>query len=43
MPSWLHRLLAIAALVANLRAVQLEIRALTESARVVSEVNRLLE
>jgi hypothetical protein len=27
---------------ANLRAIQLEIRALTESARVVAEVNRLL-
>jgi hypothetical protein len=43
MPSWLHMGLAIAALASNLRAVQLEIRALTESGRVVSEVNRLLE
>jgi hypothetical protein len=43
MPSWLHMSLAIAALLSNLRAVQLEIRALTESARVVAEVNRLLE
>jgi hypothetical protein len=43
MPVWLHSLLAIAALLANLRAVQLEIRALTTSSHVVSEVNRLLE
>ncbi len=42
-PSWVHAILAISCLLANLRAVQLEIRALTESARVVAEVNRLLE
>ena len=39
---WIHSTVAIAALLANLRAIQLEIRALTESARVVAEVNRLL-
>jgi hypothetical protein len=42
LPSSVHNILAIACLVANLRAVQLEIRALMESARVVSEVNQLL-
>ena len=42
-PSWVHAILAISCLLANLRAVQLEIRALTESARVVAEVNQLLE
>ena len=42
-PSWVHSTVAITALLANLRAVQLEIRALTESARVVTEVNRLLQ
>ena len=41
-PSWVHSPVAFASLGANLRAVQLEIRALTESARVVTEVNRLL-
>jgi len=41
-PSWVHNILAFACLLANLRAVQLEIRALTESARVVAEVNQLL-
>jgi hypothetical protein len=35
--------LAITALLANLRALQLEIRALMESGRVVAEVNRLLQ
>jgi hypothetical protein len=39
---WIHSTVAIACLLANLRAIQLEIRALTESARVVAEVNRLL-
>jgi hypothetical protein len=43
LPSWVHSAVAVAAFVANLRAVQLEIRALTESARVVTEVNRLLQ
>ena len=43
MPSWVHSTVAIGALLANLRAVQLEIRALTESARVVTEVNQLLQ
>jgi hypothetical protein len=38
-----HSGAAIAALLANVRAVQLEIRALTESARVVTEVNQLLQ
>jgi hypothetical protein len=42
-PSWVHSGAAIAALLANVRAVQLEIRALTESARVVTEVNQLLQ
>jgi hypothetical protein len=41
-PTWVHHVLAISALLTNLRALQLEIRALTESARVVAEVNRLL-
>lgn len=41
-PSWIHAILAFACLLANLRAVQLEIKALTESARVVTEVNQLL-
>jgi hypothetical protein len=41
-PTWVHHVLAIAALLANLRALQLEIKALMESARVVGEVNRLL-
>ena len=41
-PSWVHSTVAFASLVANLRAVQLEVKALTESARVVAEVNRLL-
>jgi tellurite resistance protein len=43
MPSWVHSMVAIASLLTNLRAVQFEIRALTESARVVAEVNRLLQ
>jgi hypothetical protein len=42
-PSSVHAVLAFACLLANLRAVQLEIRALTESARVVAEVNQLLQ
>jgi hypothetical protein len=42
-PAWVHSTAAIAALLANLRAVQLEIKALTESARVVTEVNQLLQ
>ncbi len=41
-PSWVHNILAFSCLLANLRAVQLEIKALTESARVVNEVNQLL-
>lgn len=41
-PAWIHSTLAIVSLLANLRAIQLEIRALTESARVVADVNRLL-
>ena len=43
MPSWVHHVLALSALAANLRALQLEITALTESGRVVAEVNRLLQ
>jgi hypothetical protein len=42
-PTWVHNVSAITCLVANLRAVQLEVRALTESARVVTEVNQLLQ
>ena len=42
-PTWVHNVFAITCLVANLRAVQLEVRALTESARVVTEVNQLLQ
>jgi hypothetical protein len=42
-PTWVHSVLAISTLVANLRALQLEIRALMESGRVVAEVNRLLQ
>jgi len=42
-PSWVHAVLAFSCLLANLRAVQLEIKALTESARVVAEVNQLLQ
>ena len=42
-PTWVHNVLAITALLANLRALQLEIRALMESGRVVAEVNRLLQ
>ncbi len=42
-PSVVHATLAFACLLANLRAVQLEIKAITESARVVAEVNQLLQ
>lgn len=41
-PSWVHAILAFSCLLANLRALQLEIKALTESGRVVAEVNHLL-
>ena len=43
LPSFVHGILAVICLLANLRAVQLEIRALTESGRVVAEVNQLLQ
>jgi len=42
-PRWVHGLFAMTCLVANLRAVQIEIRALTASARVVAEVDQLLQ
>ena len=42
-PSWVHNVLAISCLLANARAVQLEIKALLESSRVVAEVNQLLQ
>ena len=42
-PAWVHALMAFACLAANLRALQLEIRALNESGRVVAEVNQLLQ
>jgi len=42
-PSWVHNVLAIACLLANARAIQLEIKALLESSRVVAEVNQLLQ
>ena len=42
-PSWVHAVMAFGCLAANLRALQLEIRALTESGRVVAEVNQLLQ
>jgi hypothetical protein len=42
-PSVVHAVLAFSCLLANLRAVQLEIKAITESARVVAEVNQLLQ
>ena len=42
-PTWVHHALAISALLTNLRALQLEIRAIAESARVVAEVDRLLQ
>ena len=42
-PSWVHNVLAITCLVVNARAVQLEIKALLESNRVVAEVNQLLQ
>jgi hypothetical protein len=42
-PVVVHNLFAWGCLLANLRAVYLEIKALTESGRVVAEVNQLLQ
>jgi hypothetical protein len=42
-PAWVHAVMAFACLAANIRALQLEMRALTESGRVVAEVNELLQ
>lgn len=42
-PPSVHAILAFLCLLANLRAVQLEIKALAASARVVAEVNHLLQ
>jgi hypothetical protein len=42
LPSGVHALLAYACLALNLAAVRAEIKALTESSRVVAEVNQLL-
>ena len=42
-PSWIHAVMAFACVAANFRALQLEIKALNESGRVVTEVNHLLQ
>jgi hypothetical protein len=42
LPAGVHGLLAYSALLANIGALRVEIAALTESGRIVSEVNRLL-
>ena len=43
LPSIVHAMIAYAAIVCNLAAVKIEISALTESSRIVAEVNRRLE
>ena len=42
MPPIIHAMIAYAAIAANVAAVKIEIDALTVSARVVDEVNRLI-
>ena len=42
LPTGVHAVLAYSCLALNLGALRVEIRALTESGRVVSEVNQLL-
>ena len=43
LPPIVHAMIAYAAIAANLAAVKIEIEALTRSARVVDEVNRLID
>jgi hypothetical protein len=43
LPSWVHNVVAFSCLLLNLRALVIEIKALTASGRVVAEVNQLLQ
>ena len=42
LPSIVHAMIAYAAIACNVAALKIEISALTESSRIVEEVNRLL-